>query len=135
MTYHLFSTIEKHGWTDAIWYEFCYFIKSEVLKTVMFYWGGKMVAYKVFYKNYEFKKCDLLGVLTERRNDLRGMTLVESGLRWARLIFGGTVNDRQAIFVVPNELDLSKPRKEFKRKSIFNQRRPKTESETRLPSL
>jgi len=73
-----------------------------------------MVVYKVFYRNYELKKGDLIGVLTERRNDLRGITLVESGLRWARLIFGGMVNDRQAVFVVPDELDLSEARKKFK---------------------
>ena len=73
-----------------------------------------MVVYKVFYKNYELEKGDLIGVLTERRNDLRGMTLVESGLRWARLIFGGMVIDRQAVFVVPDKLDLSEPRRKFR---------------------
>jgi hypothetical protein len=80
----------------------------------MFYSGGKLVVSKVSYKNYEFKKGDLIGVLTERRNDLREMTLVESGLKWARLSFGGRVNDRQALFVLPDELDLSEPRKKFK---------------------
>jgi len=74
-----------------------------------------MIVYKVYQKNYKFKRGDLIGVLTERRNDLRGKTVIESGLRWARLIFGGLVNDRQAVFVLPNELDLSEPRKRFKK--------------------
>ncbi len=74
----------------------------------------KIIFYKIFYKNYELKRGELMGVLTERRKDLRGKTQFESGMRWARLNFGGLVKDKQAIFVVPDELDLSEPRKKFK---------------------
>jgi len=65
-----------------------------------------MIVYKVFSKNYGLKKGDFMGMLIERRKNLRGMTQVESGLKWARLIFGNKVKDKQSIFVVPSELDL-----------------------------
>jgi len=65
-----------------------------------------MIIYKVFYKNYEFKRGELMGTLTERRKNLRGKTEVESGLRWAKLRFGHMVKDKNSIFVVPNKLDL-----------------------------
>jgi hypothetical protein len=67
-----------------------------------------MVTYKVFYKNYEQNKGELLGTLHERRNDLRGRSRFESGMRWARLTFGGLVKDKQALFVVPEEVPLNK---------------------------
>ena len=44
-----------------------------------------MVVYKVFYKNYELRKGELMGALIERRKDLRGMKQFESGLRWAKV--------------------------------------------------
>jgi hypothetical protein len=47
-----------------------------------------------------------MGALAERRKDLRGKSRVESGLKWARLVFGQMVRDKQAIFVVPHELNL-----------------------------
>ena len=61
-----------------------------------------MVTYKVFSKDYELKRGNLIGVLVERRKDLRGSTQIESGLKWAKLTFGPLVRDRQAIFIVPN---------------------------------
>jgi hypothetical protein len=63
-----------------------------------------MTIYKVFYKNYELKRGELIGVLIERRKDLRGLTQVEAGLKWAKLTFGQRVKDRHAVFVVPGEL-------------------------------
>ena len=65
-----------------------------------------MVVYKVFYKNFELKKGEFMGMLIERRRDLRGKTQIESALRWARLAFGRMVKDDKTIFVVPNELKL-----------------------------
>jgi len=65
-----------------------------------------MTIYKVFYKDYELKKGELMGALTERRKDLRGKNIVESGLKWAKLAFGHMVKDEHAIFVVPDELNL-----------------------------
>jgi hypothetical protein len=64
-----------------------------------------MITYKVFSKDYELKRGDLIGVLVERRKDLRGDTQVGSGLRWAKLTFGPMVRDRHAIFVVPREVE------------------------------
>ena len=66
-----------------------------------------MVVYKVFYKKYELRKGELMGALTERRQDLRGMKQFESGLRWAKFTFGHLVQDKKAIFVIPNELKLN----------------------------
>jgi len=68
--------------------------------------GDGMIIYKVFCKDNELKKDDLIGVLAERRKDLRGKTHFESGLRWARSFFTDLIKDRQAIFVVPNEFDI-----------------------------
>lgn len=64
-----------------------------------------MIVYKVFYKNYELKKGELMGVLVERRKDLRGKNCLESGLRWAKFTFGHLVKDKNALFVVPNEIN------------------------------
>jgi hypothetical protein len=65
----------------------------------------KMIAYKVFYKNYKHKKNEFLGRLLERRKHLRGKSRIESGLKWAKWVLGPMVKDQHAIFVVPNELD------------------------------
>jgi hypothetical protein len=65
-----------------------------------------MLVYKVFCKNYELKKGEFMGMLVERRKDLRGKTQVESGLRWARLTFGRMMKDERTIFVIPNDLKL-----------------------------
>lgn len=64
-----------------------------------------MIVYKVFYKNYELKRGELMGVLVERRKDLRGKNRLESGLRWAKFTFGNLVKDSNALFVVPNEIN------------------------------
>jgi len=68
--------------------------------------SGGMIVYKVFCKNYELKKGELIGMLIERRQNLRGMTQIESGLRWAKLTFGRMVKDKQEVFVVPKEMRL-----------------------------
>jgi hypothetical protein len=65
-----------------------------------------MIVYKVFYKNYDLKKGELMGALIERRKDLRGMSRVESGLRWAKFTFSHLMKDKETIFVVPDELNL-----------------------------
>jgi len=64
-----------------------------------------MIVYKVFSKNYDLKTDELVGVLTERRNSLRGRTRLESASRWARLMFGHMVRDKHSIFVVPDEFN------------------------------
>lgn len=65
---------------------------------------SKKIAYKVLYKNQRLKKGDPMGVLVERRKDLRGKSKLESGLKWAKSMFGQTVKDKSMIFVVPDEL-------------------------------
>jgi hypothetical protein len=65
-----------------------------------------MIVYKVFYKNYDLKKGELMGALIERRKDLRGMSKVDSGLRWAKFTFSHLMKDKETIFVVPDELNL-----------------------------
>lgn len=65
-----------------------------------------MIIYKVFCKDGDLKTNDLIGVLAERRRDLRGETPFESGSRWARSFFTDLIKDRQAIFVVPNDLEV-----------------------------
>ena len=78
-----------------------------------------MVVYKVFYKNFELKKGEFMGMLIERRKDMRGKTQVESGMRWARLAFGHMVKDGRTIFVVPNELKLRIDTKWLIEKGVF----------------
>ena len=78
-----------------------------------------MVVYKVFYKDFELKRGELIGLLIERRKDLRGNTQVESGLRWARSAFGRLVKDVRTIFVVPNELKLRNNTQWLMDKGIF----------------
>jgi hypothetical protein len=79
-----------------------------------------MIIYKVFYKNYELKRGELMGVLAERRKDLRGRSQMESGLRWAKLTFGSIVKDKKTIFVVPNELKLKGETQWLEEKGVFN---------------
>jgi hypothetical protein len=66
-----------------------------------------MIIYRVFLKNYGLKKGDLLGVLTERRRDLRGSTPTESGLRWAKSVYSGMVKNKSDLFVVTKEVEES----------------------------
>jgi hypothetical protein len=63
-----------------------------------------MIVYKVFYKDCYRKKIVLLGTLIERRKSLRGMTQLESGLKWAKFAFGDKVNDIKRIIIVPKEV-------------------------------
>jgi hypothetical protein len=79
-----------------------------------------MMVYKVFCKNYERRKGELMGILIERRKDLRGKTPIESGLRWAKFTFRQVVKDQKAIFVVPNELNLGSDAQWAMEKAIFS---------------
>jgi hypothetical protein len=78
-----------------------------------------MVVYKVFYKNFELKKGEFLGMLVERRKDLRGMNQLESGMRWAKVAFGRMVKDEKTMFVVPHELKLGIHTKSIIEKGVF----------------
>jgi hypothetical protein len=78
-----------------------------------------MVIYKAFYKNDKLKKAEFMGMLIERRKDLRRKIQVESGLKWARLTFGRMVEDKEKIFVVPNELKLGSDTQWLMEKEVF----------------
>ena len=78
-----------------------------------------MVIYKVFCKNFELKKGEFVGMLIERRKDLRGKTQLGSGMRWAKVAFGSMVKDEKTIFVVPNELKLGIHTKWIIEKGVF----------------
>ena len=69
---------------------------------------GKKTTYKVLHKNHKLKKGELMGVLVERRKDLRGKSRLESGLNWAKSMFDQTVENKHTIFVVPHELNSKK---------------------------
>jgi hypothetical protein len=81
--------------------------------------GGRMITYKVFCKNYELKKGDLIGLLIERRSDLRGLSQVEAGLKWAKSVFGHKVKDIKSIIVVPGKLDLRSDNQWLADKGVF----------------
>ncbi len=80
-----------------------------------------MVVYKVFSKNFELKKGEFVGMLIERRKDLRGRTQLESGMRWAKVAFASMVKDKRTIFVIPNELKLGIHTKWIIEKGVFSQ--------------
>jgi hypothetical protein len=78
-----------------------------------------MIAYVVFRKDYEHRKGELMGMLLERRKDMRGQTKWESGLKWARGAFGHLVKDKRDIFVFPKELKISEDKMLLVEKGIF----------------
>lgn len=78
-----------------------------------------MIIYKVFKKNYDLRKGELLGMLIERRKDLRGMTQIQAGMKWANLTFGKAMNDQKSLFVVPRELKLGLNSRWLIEKGVF----------------
>ena len=81
-------------------------MEEEVYRCQQDRWKFEMIVYKVFCKNYELRKGELIGALIERRKDLRRVQQFESGLKWAKLTFGDIVQDKKAIFIIPNEVEL-----------------------------
>ena len=79
-----------------------------------------MMVYVVFCKDYEHRKGELLGMLVERRTDMRGQTQWESGLEWARQAFGHLVKDRKDIFVFPKEMEINDDKGLLVEKGIFS---------------
>jgi len=79
-----------------------------------------MIVYVVFCKDFEHRKGELMGMLVERRNDMRGKTQWESGLKWARLAFGHLVKDKKDIFVFPKEMEINDDKGLLVEKGIFN---------------
>ena len=66
-----------------------------------------MTVYVVFCKDYEHRKGELMGMLVERRKDMRGETQWQSGAKWAREAFGHLVKDKKDIFVFPKEMEMN----------------------------
>jgi hypothetical protein len=66
-----------------------------------------MIVYVVFCKDYEYKRGELMGMLVERRKDMRGETQWQSGAKWARQAFGHFVKDKKDIFVFPKEMEMN----------------------------
>jgi len=78
-----------------------------------------MIVYRVFSKDYEHEKVTLLGMLAERRADLRGKTRLEAGLTWARLAFGDSAKEKESIFVVPKELEAGHATRVLMKRTVF----------------
>jgi uncharacterized protein YqgQ len=78
-----------------------------------------MIVYVVFCKDYEHRKGELMGMLVERRKDMRGQTQWDSGVKWARLAFGHLVKDKKDIFVFPKEMEISDDKGLLVEKGIF----------------
>ena len=78
-----------------------------------------MTVYVVFRKDYEHRKGELIGMLVERRKDMRGKTPLESGLKWARWGFGHMVKDKKDIFVHPQEMEIGEENRLFSGKGLF----------------
>lgn len=78
-----------------------------------------MIVYQVFSKDYEHEKVTRLGMLVERRRDLRGKTRLETGLTWAKLTFGGSAKDKESILIVPKELEAGHATRVLLKRTIF----------------
>jgi general secretion pathway protein A len=83
-----------------------------------------MIVYKVYRKDFTVKKGTLLGILTERRADLRGQSPLESGLTWAKAVFCRSAADKRSLFVVPMELETGKPMRLPAGKGALSLRQP-----------
>jgi general secretion pathway protein A len=79
-----------------------------------------MIVYQVFSKDYEHEKVTLLGMLAERRRDLRGVPRLEAGLTWAKLTFSGSAKDKESIFIVPKELEAGHATRVLMKRTIFH---------------
>ncbi len=79
-----------------------------------------MIIYVVFCKDFEHRKGELMGMLVERRKDMRGHTQWESGVKWARQAFGHLVKDKKDIFVFPKEMEINEDKRLLVEKGIFS---------------
>ena len=79
-----------------------------------------MRVYVVFCKDYKHRKGELMGMLIERRKDMRERTQWESGVKWARHAFGHLVKDKKDIFVHPKEMKIDDDKGLLVGKGIFS---------------
>jgi hypothetical protein len=61
-----------------------------------------------------------MGMLIERRKDMRGQTQWASGTKWARQAFGHLVKDKKDIFVFPKEMGIDDDKGLLIEKGIFS---------------
>jgi hypothetical protein len=78
-----------------------------------------MIVYVVFAKDFQHRKGELMGMLVERRKDMRGQTQWEAGVKWARQAFGHLVKDKKDIFVFPKEMEINDDKGLLVEKGIF----------------
>lgn len=55
-----------------------------------------MLVYEVYYKNYKKREKGKIAILPERRMDPSR----QNGLKWARRLFGKSVEDPHSIFTI-----------------------------------
>ncbi|MGZ3493711.1 MAG: hypothetical protein ACXU9L_09170 [Thermodesulfobacteriota bacterium] len=79
-----------------------------------------MIVYEVFCKDYKHRKGELMGMLVERRKDMRGQSQWESGTKWARQAFGHLVKDKKDLFVYPKEMRIDDDKGLLVEKAIFS---------------
>jgi hypothetical protein len=79
-----------------------------------------MMVYVVFCKDFERKKGELMGMLVERRKDMRGQNRLASGTKWAWEAFGHLVKDKKDIFVFPKEMEIDDDKGLLVEKGIFS---------------
>jgi hypothetical protein len=60
-----------------------------------------------------------MGMLVERRKDMRGQTQLATGTKWARQAFGHLVKDKKDIFVFPKEMEIHDDKELLVEKGIF----------------
>ena len=79
-----------------------------------------MIVYEVFCKDYKHRKGELMGMLVERRKDMRGQNRLASGTKWAWEAFGHLVKDKKDIFVFPKEMEIDDDKGLLVEKGIFS---------------
>ena len=79
-----------------------------------------MIVCVAFCKDYEHRKGELVGMLVERRKEMRGQTQWESGTKWARQAFGHLVKDKKDIYVYPKEINIDDDKGLLVEKGIFS---------------
>ncbi len=61
-----------------------------------------------------------MGMLVERRKDMRGQNRLASGTKWAWQAFGHLVKDKKDIFVFPKEMEINDDKGLLVEKGIFS---------------
>lgn len=62
-----------------------------------------MLMYEVYYRDYKKRESDKIATLVERRRD----PIRQNGLKWARIFFGGLVQDSHSIFIKPKKMEVT----------------------------